>query len=78
MLLANGERLQTSLVLLGTGVEPATAFIQGVLLTEDKSVQVDAEMRAADGLWAAGDIATFPLGGRPCASSTGAWPSSTG
>lgn len=63
--LANGERLQTPLVLLGTGVRPATAFIQGVLLSEDKSVQVDAEMRAADGLWAAGDIATFPLSGRP-------------
>ena len=65
VLLANGERLQTPLVLLGTGVRPATAFIQGVLLSEDKSVRVDAEMRAADGLWAAGDIATFPLSGRP-------------
>lgn len=65
VLLANGERLQTPLVLLGTGVRPATAFIQGVLLSEDKSVRVDAEMRAADSLWAAGDIATFPLSGRP-------------
>lgn len=63
--LANGERLQTPLVLLGTGVKPVTAFLQGVPLTEDKSVRVDAEMRAADGLWAAGDIATFPLTGRP-------------
>ncbi|MFK3815901.1 FAD-dependent oxidoreductase [Pseudomonas sp. NPDC089407] len=65
VLLANGERLQTPLVLLGTGVKPATAFLQGVPLGEDKSVRVDAEMRAADGLWAAGDIATFPLTGRP-------------
>ncbi|MGA9661729.1 MAG: FAD-dependent oxidoreductase, partial [Pseudomonas alloputida] len=63
--LANGERLPTPLVLLGTGVKPATAFLQGVPLSEDKSVRVDAEMRAADGLWAAGDIATFPLTGRP-------------
>ncbi|AFK72549.1 pyridine nucleotide-disulfide oxidoreductase [Pseudomonas putida SJTE-1] len=63
--LANGERLQTPLVLFGTGVKPATAFLQGVPLGEDKSVRVDAEMRAADGLWAAGDIATFPLTGRP-------------
>lgn len=63
--LANGERLPTSLVVLGTGVKPATAFLQGVPLSEDKSVRVDAEMRAADGLWAAGDIATFPLTGRP-------------
>lgn len=75
VLLANGERLQTPLVLLGTGVRPATAFIQGVLLTEDKSVQVDAEMRAADGLWAAGDIATFPSAGARCVSNTGGWPS---
>ncbi|HDS0917355.1 TPA: FAD-dependent oxidoreductase [Pseudomonas putida] len=65
VLLANGERLQTPLVLLGTGVKPATAFLQGVQLNEDNSLRVDAELRAADGLWAAGDIATFPLSGRP-------------
>ncbi|WP_043201257.1 FAD-dependent oxidoreductase [Pseudomonas putida] len=65
VLLANGERLPTPLVLLGIGVKPATAFLQGVQLTEDKSLRVDAEMRAADGLWAAGDIVTFPLLGRP-------------
>ena len=65
VLLANGERLQTPVVLLGTGVQPATAFLQGVPLSEDKSLRVDAELRAADGLWAAGDIATFPLSGRP-------------
>ncbi|MEN5143874.1 FAD-dependent oxidoreductase [Pseudomonas juntendi] len=65
VVLANGERLQTPLVLLGTGVKPATAFLQGVPLGEDKSVRVDAEMRAAEGLWAAGDIVTFPLTGRP-------------
>jgi len=65
VLLSNGERLQTSLVLLGTGVKPATGFLQGVPLTEDKSLRVDTEMRAADRLWAAGDIVTFPLAGRP-------------
>ena len=65
VLLANGERLQTPLVLLGTGVKPATAYVQGVTLADDKSLPVNAEMRAAPGLWAAGDIATFPLAGRP-------------
>jgi NADPH-dependent 2,4-dienoyl-CoA reductase/sulfur reductase-like enzyme/nitrite reductase/ring-hydroxylating ferredoxin subunit len=65
VLLANGERLQTPLVLLGTGVKPATAYVQGVALADDKSLPVNAEMRAAPGLWAAGDIATFPLAGRP-------------
>ncbi|MBC3487636.1 FAD-dependent oxidoreductase [Pseudomonas sp. SWRI50] len=65
VLLANGERLQAPLVLLGTGVKPATAYVQGVALADDKSLPVNAEMRAAPGLWAAGDIATFPLAGRP-------------
>jgi NADPH-dependent 2,4-dienoyl-CoA reductase/sulfur reductase-like enzyme/nitrite reductase/ring-hydroxylating ferredoxin subunit len=65
VLLADGERLQTPLVLLGTGVKPATAYVQGVALADDKSLPVNAEMRAAPGLWAAGDIATFPLAGRP-------------
>ena len=65
VLLANGERLPTSLVLLGTGVKPATGFIQGVQLADDHSLLVDARMLAAEGLWAAGDIATFPLAGQP-------------
>ncbi|MCH7302699.1 FAD-dependent oxidoreductase, partial [Pseudomonas capeferrum] len=54
VLLANGEKLTTSLVLLGTGVAPATAFVQGVELAEDRSLRVDAELHAADRLWAAG------------------------
>jgi len=65
VLLANGETLPTALVLLGTGVKPATAFVQGVPLHADGALQVDAELRAADGLWAAGDIARFPLAGHP-------------
>ncbi|NIF30126.1 Rieske 2Fe-2S domain-containing protein [Pantoea sp. Tr-811] len=63
--LANGERLATSLVLLGTGVKPTTAFVQGVALANDQSLPVSAELQAAEGLWAAGDIATFPLAGQP-------------
>lgn len=63
--LANGEKLLTPLVLLGTGVKPATAFVQGVQLAKDQSLPVDAELHAADGLWAAGDIATFPHAGHP-------------
>lgn len=63
--LANGEKLLAGLVLLGTGVKPATAFVQGVPLAKDQSLPVDAELHAAEGLWAAGDIATFPHAGRP-------------
>lgn len=63
--LANGERLAAPLVLLGAGVKPATGFVHGVQLSKDHSLSVDAELHAAEGLWAAGDIATFPLAGRP-------------
>ncbi|QXH33809.1 FAD-dependent oxidoreductase [Pseudomonas muyukensis] len=63
--LANGERLPTALVLLGTGVSPATACLQGLALAEDGALEVDAHLQATDGLWAAGDIARFPLAGRP-------------
>ncbi|MDH0648240.1 FAD-dependent oxidoreductase [Pseudomonas sp. GD03858] len=63
--LANGERLVTPLVLLGIGVTPVTGFVQGLALAEDRSLSVDAHLQAADGLWAAGDVATFPLAGRP-------------
>lgn len=65
VLLANGERLETPLVLLGVGVKPATAFVHGLDLADDHSLAVNAQMQAAEGLWAAGDIATFPLTGRP-------------
>ncbi|MDH0301576.1 MULTISPECIES: FAD-dependent oxidoreductase [unclassified Pseudomonas] len=63
--LANGERLATPLVLLATGVTPATGLVHGLTLADDRSVNVDAHLQATDGLWAAGDIATFPLAGRP-------------
>ncbi|MBI6942878.1 FAD-dependent oxidoreductase [Pseudomonas putida] len=65
VLLANGEQLETPLVLLGTGVKPATGFIQGLPLADDRSLTVNAALQAGEGLWAAGDIATFPLAGRP-------------
>jgi len=36
-----------------------------VPLAKDQSLAVDAGLHAAEGLWAAGDIATFPHAGRP-------------
>jgi len=45
-------------------VRPATGFVQGIALAEDGGVPADAAMRAAaDGLYAAGDVALFPLPG---------------
>ena len=37
--------------LLGTGVTPASRFVQGLPLAEDHSLTVDAHLQAAAGLW---------------------------
>ena len=61
--LANGDRLAADLVVIGFGVRPATGYLNGVPLNQDGSVPVDASLKAAEGLYAAGDIARFPLFG---------------
>ncbi|MGH9845362.1 MAG: FAD-dependent oxidoreductase, partial [Blastocatellia bacterium] len=58
--LENGERLDADLVVVGVGVKPATDFLAGVKLHNDGGVFVDEHLRAADGVYAAGDIAYFP------------------
>jgi len=60
--LDSGERIETGLVLLATGVRPATGFVRGLALAADGAVEVDRAMRAAPGLYAAGDVAAFPAG----------------
>lgn len=64
-MLSNGERMPVDVALVGIGVAPATQFIDGVELEEDGSLLVDAGMQAGKGLWAAGDIATFPIHDTP-------------
>jgi len=58
--LESGERLEADIVVVGIGVKPATNFLVGVHLHKDGGVMVDERLRAADGLYAAGDIAWFP------------------
>ncbi|KJH72396.1 FAD-dependent oxidoreductase [Aliterella atlantica] len=61
VILDDGDRLSADFVVVGIGVQPATEYIQGIELNEkDKSVIVDKHLCAADGLYAAGDIARFP------------------
>ena len=60
VILDNGDRLETDFVVVGIGVKPATEFLEGLELSEDKSIQVDEYLRAADGIYAAGDIARHP------------------
>jgi len=63
VVLNNGEHLPADVVLMGTGVRPATDFLHGIALEEDGSLRVDAGMQVGQALWAAGDIATFPMAG---------------
>ena len=59
--LESGEKIPADIVIIGTGVRPATDFLHGIDLANDGGIPVDASMRAAPGLYAAGDIARFPL-----------------
>lgn len=61
--LASGERLPADLVVTGFGVRPVTDFLLGVARDKDGGVSVDANLKAADGLYVAGDTARFPLRG---------------
>ncbi|OPG77052.1 pyridine nucleotide-disulfide oxidoreductase, partial [Pseudomonas ogarae] len=65
VVLANGQRVAADLVIIGVGVRPATEAFAGLPREQDQSLSVDASMRVTDGLWAVGDIATFPLNGQP-------------
>lgn len=58
--LENGKRIEADFVVVGIGVTPATGFLEGVKLHEDGGVIADEFLCAADGLYAAGDIAHFP------------------
>jgi NADPH-dependent 2,4-dienoyl-CoA reductase/sulfur reductase-like enzyme len=65
--LDSGEQIETDMVVVGVGVRPATQFLDGVELDQAGAVVVDSQLRAADGLYAAGDITSFPdprTGGR--------------
>lgn len=59
----NGDSLETDMVLVGVGVDPATAFVKGIDLAQDGGIVVDDQLRAAKDLYAAGDVAHFPYKG---------------
>ncbi len=65
--LEDGERLAADLVVVGVGVRPATGFLKGLETNEDGSLTVDANLRAGQDVFAAGDVARFPdwRGGEP-------------
>lgn len=62
--LESGQRLPADVVILGVGVRPATDFLQEAFeLEKDGGLRVDARLCAAEHVYAAGDVALFPLGG---------------
>ncbi len=61
--LDDGTAIAAELVVMGVGVRPRLALAEAAGLATDRGVVVDAELRAAQRIWAAGDIARFPYGG---------------
>lgn len=57
----DGGTLHAKAVIAGIGVRPATQFASGIDLDEDGGIAVDGTMRAGPDVYAAGDIARFPL-----------------
>ena len=50
-----------NLAIIGIGIDPVTDFITGVKQADDGGILVDEYLQAAEGLFAAGDIAAFTL-----------------
>jgi NADPH-dependent 2,4-dienoyl-CoA reductase/sulfur reductase-like enzyme/nitrite reductase/ring-hydroxylating ferredoxin subunit len=63
VVLDDGTEIAAKQVVLGVGVKPRLDLAQAAGLSIDRGVVVDAELRAAPGIWAAGDIARYPFGG---------------
>jgi NADPH-dependent 2,4-dienoyl-CoA reductase/sulfur reductase-like enzyme/nitrite reductase/ring-hydroxylating ferredoxin subunit len=64
VVLNSGEEIECDMICVGAGVFPTTSFIRGVELAKpDNSLLCDANMKVegVEGLYAAGDIARFPL-----------------
>jgi NADPH-dependent 2,4-dienoyl-CoA reductase/sulfur reductase-like enzyme len=60
--LKGGKTLPADVVVLGVGVRPATDFLQAAFtLDKDGGLPVNACLQAAPNVYAAGDIARFPL-----------------
>lgn len=56
----DGQRIKADVVLLATGIKPATDFIHDLPLREDGSLLVDSQLRVTENVWVVGDIASYP------------------
>jgi 3-phenylpropionate/trans-cinnamate dioxygenase ferredoxin reductase subunit len=66
VVLPDGTRLPADLVVIGVGVRPDDDLAARAGLPVDDGILADQQLRAADGVWAAGDVANadHPLFGR--------------
>ncbi|MFW6133285.1 MAG: FAD-dependent oxidoreductase, partial [Planctomycetota bacterium] len=60
VVLDNGDRIEANAAVVGVGVTPVTDYLRDIATDDDGAVPVDAHLRAADDVYAAGDIARFP------------------
>ena len=63
VVLDDGEEIGADLVVAGLGIAPATGFLDRGMVNDDGGVNVDANLAAGEGVYAAGDVARFPYGG---------------
>ena len=61
VVLENGSKIETDLVIIGIGVELNTSYLEHLELNEsDKSISVNKYLQAEKDIYAAGDLASFP------------------
>ncbi|WZH37978.1 MAG: FAD-dependent oxidoreductase [Microbacterium enclense] len=59
--LENGDEIRADAVVSGLGIEVAAALAEDAGITVDDGIVVDAQLRTSlDGIWAAGDVASYP------------------
>jgi len=59
--LENGDAVRADAVVSGLGIEVAAELAEDAGLTVDDGIVVDAQLRTSvDGVWAAGDVASYP------------------
>ena len=61
--LASGETIEADLIVAGLGVTPATGWLTNLPRDAHGGLVMDAGLKLMDGLYAAGDIASFPARG---------------
>ena len=60
VVLESGQEIAADVVVIGSGVQPATGFAASLLKREDEGILADSFLKAADDIFVAGDLAVFP------------------